>query len=137
MACSVMERSMEAMLLLLFFLNHFTEVAGDVGTAASYDPPYLSTNCPDYSRVNQLPETGLFVAAGSGVWDNGAACGRKYQVRCLSGLRRPCKDGSIVVEVVDYCKYSPCPATFLLSNKAFGVISRIPNAKINIEYTEI
>lgn len=41
MDCSVMERSMEAMLLLLFFLNHFTEVAGDVGTASSYDPPYL------------------------------------------------------------------------------------------------
>ncbi|KAJ8480196.1 hypothetical protein OPV22_023923 [Ensete ventricosum] len=77
---------------------YLVTVSADVGTATSYDPPYLPTKCPGYTE-DQLPENGLFVAAGSGMWDNGAACGRKYQLRCLSGLRRPCKDGSIVVEV--------------------------------------
>ncbi|URE42096.1 EG45-like domain containing protein [Musa troglodytarum] len=133
-------------------------VSADVGTATSYDPPYLrktffffffffffflhglvytraATKCPGYTE-DQLPENGLFVAAGNGVWDNGAACGRKYQLRCLSGLRRPCKDGSIVVEVVDFCRLSPCPSTFVLSNRAFDAVSKIPNTKINVEYAQ-
>ncbi|KAJ0977788.1 hypothetical protein J5N97_013262 [Dioscorea zingiberensis] len=111
-------------------------VNGDVGTAASYDPPYLPTKCPGYDR-DDLPEGGLFVAASSGVWDNGAACGRRYKLRCLSGLKRPCKDASIVVEVVDLCKTNPCPATLVLPNKAFHAVSKISRTKINIEYAEI
>ncbi|XP_020519421.1 EG45-like domain containing protein 2 isoform X2 [Amborella trichopoda] len=96
---------------------------GDVGTATSYNPPYVH---------NQ------FVAAGVEVWDNGAACGRKYRLRCLNGAsRRVCKDGNIVVQVVDGCRGSPCPSTFQLSNDAFGAISHTPNAKINVEYVLI
>ncbi|THU52461.1 hypothetical protein C4D60_Mb10t04220 [Musa balbisiana] len=109
---------------------YLVTVSADVGTATSYDPPYLPTKCPGYTE-DQLPGNGLFVAAGNGVWDNGAACGRKYQLRCLSGLRRPCKDGSIVVQVVDFCRLSPCPSTLVLSNRAFDAVSKIPNTKIN------
>ncbi|CAI0415031.1 unnamed protein product [Linum tenue] len=79
----------------------------------------------------------MFVAVGEGLWDNGAACGRRYRMRCLSGANRPCKEGTMIdVKVVDYCRISPCPATFLLSNDAFNAISHHPNAKINIEYAQ-
>ncbi|XP_058075614.1 EG45-like domain containing protein [Magnolia sinica] len=111
-------------------------VMGDVGTATSYDPPYLPTRCPGYSR-ERFPGDGLFAAASNGVWDNGAACGRKYRLRCLSGLRRPCKDNTITVEVVDLCRDNPCQSTLALSNKAFDAISTIPNTKINIEFAQI
>ncbi|KAK4747059.1 hypothetical protein SAY87_026096 [Trapa incisa] len=111
-------------------------VVGDVGTATSYDPPYLPTKCRG-SRLDQFPEGGFFVAASEGLWDNGAACGRRYLMRCISGLKRPCKDGFIAVEVVDLCRASPCPATLLLSNKAFDAISRYPKAHVNIEYAQI
>ncbi|KAH7681622.1 Barwin-like endoglucanases protein, partial [Dioscorea alata] len=124
-----------ALLFIWLCATSFILVNGDVGTAASYDPPYLPTKCPGYSR-EELPEGGLFVAASSGVWDNGAACGRRYRIRCLSGLKRPCKESSIVVEVVDLCRTNPCPATLLLSNNAFNFVSKFPRTKINIEYAQ-
>ncbi|EEF46982.1 conserved hypothetical protein [Ricinus communis] len=46
--------------------------------------------------------------------------------------KRACQGGSIVVEVVDFCSINPCPATMVVSNKAFDAIARIPTAKINI-----
>ncbi|KAL7168382.1 hypothetical protein ACSBR2_038758 [Camellia fascicularis] len=111
-------------------------VAGDIGTASSYDPPYLPTRCNGYDR-GQFPQGGYFVAASDGVWDNGAACGRRYRMRCISGRKRPCKDNSIVVQVVDACRSNPCQATFILSNQAFDAISKLPDAKINVEYAQI
>ncbi|KAJ4950680.1 hypothetical protein NE237_027512 [Protea cynaroides] len=111
-------------------------VMGDIGTATSYDPPYIPTKCKGYDQ-GQFPEDGLFAAASNGIWDNGAACNRRYQLRCISGPNRPCKDESIVVKVVDICHNNPCPATLALSKKAFDTISRIPNVKVNIEYIQI
>ena len=88
------------------------------------------------NRQDQFPPGNLFVAVNEGLWDNGAACGRRYRLRCLSGKDRPCKDGTIDVRVVDFCKKSPCPSTILMSNDAFSAVSRSSNAKINVEYIQ-
>ncbi|WOL09215.1 EG45-like domain containing protein [Canna indica] len=167
MARKVFDEMLVVAVLLCFF--GLGEVCGDVGTATSYDPPYIrerliscsilfdfwkqvnacdlmyvffffdfyfsATKCPGYDQ-DRLPGNGLFVAAGDGIWDNGAACGRKYQLRCLSGVGRPCKDGSIVVEVVDFCRVRPCPSTLVLSNRAFDAVSKIPHARINVEFAQ-
>ncbi|KAK8545336.1 hypothetical protein V6N12_026172 [Hibiscus sabdariffa] len=109
-------------------------VLGDVGTAASYDPPYMPTRCGG-SNEDQFPPGEFFAAVSDGLWDNGASCGRKYRVRCISGPMRPCKVKSIVVQVVDLCSQDPCPATLRLSNKAFDAISKI-DAKVNVEYAQ-
>ncbi|KAL5704755.1 hypothetical protein ACHQM5_023135 [Ranunculus cassubicifolius] len=61
----------------------------------------------------QFPEGGLFVPASNGIWDNEAA-----------------------FEVVDVCKRNPCPATRLQSKRAFNCNSKIPEARINIEYVQ-
>ncbi|XP_020536479.1 EG45-like domain containing protein [Jatropha curcas] len=124
------------LLLLLFLCFQVQENLADVGTARSYDPPYLPTKCNGYNE-DQFPEGGYFAAASDGLWDNGAACGRKYRMRCISGPNRACKGGSIVVQVVDFCRDNPCLATLMLSNKAFDAISRISTAKINIEFIQI
>lgn len=100
--------------------------------------PFLlaATRC-NGNRGDQFPAGNLFVAVSEGLWDNGAACGRRYRLRCLSGSgRRPCKGGTIDVRVVDYCRKRPCPSTIALSSDAFSEISRSPNAKINIEYIQ-
>ncbi|RWR73327.1 EG45-like domain-containing protein [Cinnamomum micranthum f. kanehirae] len=128
-------RLMLATFAVGWLLAHVRLAMGDVGTAQSYSPPYLPTKCQGSSR-EQFPGDGLFVAASDGIWDNGAACGRKYRLRCLSGLKRPCKEDTITVEVVDVCRLDPCPATMVLSNKAFDAISKIPYAKINVEYAQ-
>lgn len=88
------------------------------------------------NRRDQFPPGNLFVAVNEGLWDNGAACGRRYKVRCVSGNNKPCKGGSIEVKVVDSCSKSPCPDTLLMSTRAFSAISRFPNANINIEYIQ-
>ena len=53
-------------------------------------------------------------------------------------LRRPCRAGSIVVQVVDVCRTTPCPATLILSNKAFNAIARFPTANIStVEFAQL
>ncbi|XP_016487241.1 EG45-like domain containing protein [Nicotiana tabacum] len=123
--------------LVSLFLLETSIVFGDIGTATSYNPPYTPTRC-NGNRGDQFPAGNLFVAVSEGLWDNGAACGRRYRLRCMSGSGRwPCKGGTIDVRVVDYCRKRPCPSTIALSSDAFSEISRSPNAKINIEYIQI
>nr|QDH43455.1 plant natriuretic peptide-like 14 [Venturia inaequalis] len=55
----------------------------DVGRATTYKPPYLPTKCYG-NRKDQFPPGNYFAAAGPGIWDNGAACGRTYEITCLS-----------------------------------------------------
>ncbi|GMJ09286.1 plant natriuretic peptide A [Hibiscus trionum] len=105
-------------------------VHGDIGTASFYNPPYIPTKC-DGNREEQFPPGNLFVAVSEGLWDNGAACGRRYRLRCLSGPKRPCKHRTIDVKVVDFCPASPCPSTILLSRDAHR-----HGRKINIEYIQ-
>ncbi|KAI4316313.1 hypothetical protein L6164_024304 [Bauhinia variegata] len=121
--------------IFLFLLLKQDDVVGDVGTAASYGPPYIPTACDGNSR-DQFPPGNLFVSVSEGLWDNGAACGRRYRIRCVSGNNRPCKGGSVDVRVVDFCGDS-CPNTILMSKDAFTAISRFHRAKINVEYTQI
>ncbi|CAL0319162.1 unnamed protein product [Lupinus luteus] len=132
---TIIMRLLPLPIFLCLLLKQMSLVLGDVGTASSYGPPYIPTVC-DGNRVEQFPPGNMFVAVSEGLWDNGAACGRRYKLRCLSGNKRPCKGGSIDVTVVDFCPRSPCPNTFLMSHDAFEAISRFRNAKIIIEYTQ-
>ncbi|MBA0695779.1 hypothetical protein Gotri_003690, partial [Gossypium trilobum] len=93
------------------------------------------TKC-DGNREEQFPPGNLFVAVSEGLWDNGAACGRRYRLRCLSGPKRPCKRRTIDVKVVDFCPFTPCPSTIMLSRDAFAAIAHKHGRKINIEYIQ-
>uniref|UniRef100_A0A7N0TFZ6 Expansin-like EG45 domain-containing protein n=1 Tax=Kalanchoe fedtschenkoi TaxID=63787 RepID=A0A7N0TFZ6_KALFE len=111
---------------------------GDIGTATAYNPPYVPTLCYGH-RHDKFPPGSRFVAVSEGLWDNGAACGRKYRLRCLSGPERACKKRTIDVTVVDLCPHTKCPssAALALSNKAFASISRCHgDQRIIVEYME-
>ncbi|CAK9171542.1 unnamed protein product [Ilex paraguariensis] len=123
-------------ILLSLLSKEVNLVLGDIGTATSYEPPYTPTKC-NGNREDQFPPGNLFVAVSEGLWDNGAACGRRYRLRCLSGQNRPCKGGTVDVRVVDFCPKRPCPSNILMSKDAFAALSRSPNAKINIEFIQI
>ncbi|KAJ1392367.1 RlpA-like protein, double-psi beta-barrel domain [Sesbania bispinosa] len=114
----------------------------DVGTAARYSPPYLPSECYG-SEATQFPSSNLFAAAGDGIWDNGAACGRQYLVRCISAEQpRTCiPDQSIQIKIVDYASSAVSPAsatgtTIVLSDKAFGTIANTSATLINIEFQQ-
>ncbi|KAJ1691272.1 hypothetical protein LUZ63_015427 [Rhynchospora breviuscula] len=126
-----------AVISLLVLLKETRLVQGDIATAAFYGPPYIPTQCNGNSQ-DQFPPNNLFASVSDALWDNGAACGRKYIVRCLSGTGdKPCKQGNIVVQVVDKCPQNPCRATLLLSRDAFNALSRSPTSKLNIEYAQV
>ncbi|KAJ4826573.1 hypothetical protein Tsubulata_008523 [Turnera subulata] len=122
-----------AIILISLLCNEASHVLGDIGTASSYDPPYLPTQCYG-SNQDQFPPGNLFVKVSESLWDNGAACGRRYRLRCLSGNNRPCNNGILEVRVVDYCKR--CTSTIQLSRDAFSAISHSSTAKINIEFVQ-
>lgn len=88
------------------------------------------------NRQDQFPPSKLFVAVGEGLWDNGAACERRYKMRCLSGADRLCKHQIIDVKVVDFCSQTPCPSTIKLSTDDFTAISHHHDQKINVEYIQ-
>ncbi|XP_022730619.1 EG45-like domain containing protein isoform X2 [Durio zibethinus] len=135
---------------ILQFLSYFLIVSqffhfshADVGTAAQYSPPYLPTACYGDDQ-SQFPSSNLFAAAGDGIWDNGASCGRQYLVRCISasqpGTCAP--DQTIQVKIVDYAptalsSSSAQSATIVLSETAFGAVANIAVDSINIEFQQV
>jgi rare lipoprotein A (peptidoglycan hydrolase) len=81
----------------------------------------------------------MIAAASDGLWDNGAACGRMYQVSCAGGTNatpNPCKGGSVTVKIVDRCPSPGCQATLDLSQEAFNTIGNLDAGKILINYNQ-
>ncbi|XP_052211511.1 EG45-like domain containing protein isoform X2 [Diospyros lotus] len=122
----------------LFHLSH-----GDVGTSASYSPPYTPTACYG-DDGSQFPSNNLFAAAGEGIWDNGAACGRQYLVRCISAAApASCVAGqTIQVKIVDRSQTAVSQpsrggATMALSTTAFGAIANGSPASMNVEFQQV
>ncbi|KAI4344078.1 hypothetical protein L6164_011350 [Bauhinia variegata] len=132
------------LLLVVFLVSEFPSNSyADVGTSARYAPPYLPTTCYG-GEATQFPSSNLFAAAGDGIWDNGAACGRQYLVRCVSAEQpRTCiPDQSIQVKIVDYASSAVSAAsapstTLVLSDKAFATIANTSAALINIEFQQV
>ncbi|GMY29352.1 eg45-like domain containing protein [Fagus crenata] len=129
--------SLFVILAELFYLSH-----ADVGTAAHYRPPYLPTGCYGNDAA-QFPSSNLFGAAGEGIWDNGAACGRQYLVRCISAsVPRTCNPGqTIQIRIVDRAltsvsRPSRNGATMVLSTTAFGIIANPSASSVNIEFQQ-
>ncbi|KDP45911.1 hypothetical protein JCGZ_15471 [Jatropha curcas] len=96
-------------------------------------PPYTPSKC----YGNQ--DNGLMVAGVSdALWNNGAACGRRYRVSCIGGANKaphPCKGGSVVVKIVDYCSRG-CQADINLSQDAFSQIADTDAGIVRVQYDQ-
>ncbi|XP_018851988.1 EG45-like domain containing protein 2 [Juglans regia] len=130
-------------LFLLLLLQLFPVFQADVGTAARYRPPYTPTACFGNDE-GQFPSTNLFASAGEGIWDNGAACGRQYLVRCISAaVPRTCVPGeTIQIRIVDRALTSVSrptrdAVTIVLSTTAFRTIANLSATSINIEFQQV
>ncbi|KAL3824698.1 hypothetical protein ACJIZ3_020727 [Penstemon smallii] len=105
------------------------------GSASFYTPPYVPSSCYGFQ------DQGVMIAAApAGIFNNRAACGRRYSIRCTGrtnlGVLQPCRNGAITVRVVDLCP--GCAANqFDLSQEAFAMIAD-PNAgRILIDYNQV
>ncbi|KAA0064959.1 EG45-like domain containing protein [Cucumis melo var. makuwa] len=130
-------------LFSIFFIAHLFHLShGDVGSATHYGPPYLPTACfgNDFSM---FPTNNMFGAAGEGIWENGAACGRQYRVRCFSSaVPNSCvRDQTIRITIVDravstVAKAAVADTTMTLSTTAYKAIVQGSASLVNIEYTQ-
>lgn len=103
---------------------------------------YIASGCYG-SDATEFPTSNLFAAAGDGIWDNGAACGRQYLVRCISAEQpRTCiPEQSIQIKIVDYASTAVSPPSaagtaMVLSDKAFATIANASASLINIEFQQ-
>ncbi|WCJ30196.1 plant natriuretic peptide A [Euphorbia peplus] len=98
-------------------------------------PIYTPSKC--YGNANN----GVLVAGVSdALWNNGAACGRRYRVSCIKGANEaphPCKPGtSVVVKIVDYCSRG-CQGVINLSRDAFARIADPDAGLVVARYDQI
>ncbi|AES73696.1 EG45-like domain containing protein 2 [Medicago truncatula] len=128
-------------LLLSILFIHFSQA--DVGTASHYSPPFLPTACFG-GDASQFPSSNMFGSAGEGIWDNGAACGRLYEVRCISAaVPRTCIPGqTIQIKIVDRAQSSVSrpssdDTSMVLSTTAFQIIANVSSSLINIEFQQV
>lgn len=128
-------------LILAMLLVH--QCVADEGTAAvQYDPPQTLTTCGyDPSR---FPPSLMVADAGDEIWDNGAACGRQYRVRCISGDRpNACRPVQwINVTIMEQAsgvgsRSSSNGATMMLSTTAYRAIADLSAKSIKIEFERI
>jgi len=130
-----MAKAAAAALLVAALLGCFVSASlADQGTATYYTV-YTPSACYGYQD-----EGTMIAAASDGLWDNGAACGRMYQVSCAGGTNatpNPCKGGSVTVKIVDRCPSPGCQATLDLSQEAFNTIGNLDAGKILINYNQV
>ncbi|KAG0471852.1 hypothetical protein HPP92_016398 [Vanilla planifolia] len=82
----------------------------------------------------------MIAAASDAIWDNRAACGRRYRVTCIGATNQvpyPCNGNSVDVTIVDYCPPPGCRATIDLSQEAFSAIANLDAGNIRISYNQI
>nr|AWP38933.1 Ave1 [Fusarium oxysporum f. sp. physali] len=111
-------------------------VSADIGTANILNgPPFTPTACYG-NDLSQFPAGNLFAAAGEGIWDNGAACGRRYRVKCISP--RPCKSDMVDVRIVDRAKnHREYAGEFLLLHAAaYNTIAAGGRRRLNINFVQ-
>ncbi|PKI51840.1 EG45-like domain containing protein [Punica granatum] len=97
------------------------------GIATFYTPPYVPSACFGFDVQGTM-----IASASESLWNNGAACGQRFEVTCLSGTNqgvpKPCLgSGSVTVTIVDRCPAPGCRGTIDLSQEAFASIAD-PNA---------
>ncbi|KAA8522796.1 hypothetical protein F0562_009219 [Nyssa sinensis] len=123
-------------LIMVGMLISLTSVVyATAGTATFYTAPYVPSSCYGYQ------DNGVMIAAASDVlWNNRAACGQRYSIKCTgptnAGVPKPCTGKSVVVKIVDYCPPG-CRGTIDLSQEAFKVIANLDAGKINIDYNRV
>ncbi|KAK9273012.1 hypothetical protein L1049_017819 [Liquidambar formosana] len=99
---------------------------------------HFSPLCAASACFGNEDEGVMIAAASDEFWDNGGACGKMYQVKCLSGTNQgtpfPCQGSdSVVVKIIDHCP-SGCRGTIDLSQEAFASIADSNAGVINISF---
>ncbi|XP_076919369.1 EG45-like domain containing protein 2 [Bidens hawaiensis] len=139
-----MDTLLQCLPMIFFLLLTFPQpIYGKIGTSVQYGPPFAPTACYG-NDLSQFSSGTLFAAAGDEIWDNGAACGRRYMLECISA---PLPGTWIVpgrviqVKIIDRARMTVSPAskdrtTIVLSDFVFALIANTTATDIFIDYKE-
>ncbi|KAL7097345.1 hypothetical protein ACP275_10G138800 [Erythranthe tilingii] len=109
-------------------------MASAIDGTATYYTTYVPSACYGFQDQGTL-----IAAANPSLYNNGAACGRRYRIRCTGGTNQtpnPCRSGEVTVRIVDLCP--GCGANQLdLSQQAFSTIGNLDAGRIRIDYTQV
>uniref|UniRef100_A0A7C8ZJ82 Expansin-like EG45 domain-containing protein n=1 Tax=Opuntia streptacantha TaxID=393608 RepID=A0A7C8ZJ82_OPUST len=117
----------QGMIILAIFACLASVAFCILGTATYYDI-YFPSACYGYEDHGRM-----IAAASPDIFQNRAACGRMYIVRCVNSPA--CRAGSVTVQVVDLCPGCPRNA-FDLSLEAFSIIADPAAGRIPIDYNQ-
>ncbi|KAK1416853.1 hypothetical protein QVD17_25970 [Tagetes erecta] len=122
---------------ILVVLSLLCFASSDTGIGTINAPPYLPSKCFGYQ------DQGVMIAAvNEDLWDDGALCGKYFEVTCTGGTNKgtphPCTDNpTVTVMITDLCPPPGCKGDLDLSHEAFSTIAD-PNAGgIKISYHEV
>ncbi|KAK4415224.1 EG45-like domain containing protein [Sesamum alatum] len=127
--------AIERAIILALVASSLISMACAIPGSATFYTVYVPSACYGFEEQGTM-----IAAANSALFNNGAACGRSYRVRCTGrtndGVLNPCRNGEITVRIVDRCP--GCGADQLdLSQEAFSMIAD-PNAgRILIDYNPV
>ncbi|KAG8372460.1 hypothetical protein BUALT_Bualt12G0068500 [Buddleja alternifolia] len=116
----------ERVVILALIATGLISMASAIPGTATFYTTYVPNACG-------FPNPGTMIAAvNSGLYSNGAACGRSYRVRC-TGPTNLCRNGEVTVRIVDLC--AGCgPNQLDLSQEAFSIIANPDAGRIQIDY---
>ncbi|XP_022853575.1 EG45-like domain containing protein [Olea europaea var. sylvestris] len=122
-------------ILMVGILICLTSIAiAESGTATFYTPPYVPSACYGFQEKGTV-----IAAANPSLYNNGAACGRRYRVKCTGGTNsvpNPCTGQEVTVTIVDRCP--GCGNNqFDLSQEVFSTIANPDAGRIVIDYTQV
>ncbi|GKV16460.1 hypothetical protein SLEP1_g27100 [Rubroshorea leprosula] len=147
-------RKLNEWMIISFFITLFgvlplvlsdAGVDPPTGTASYYTPTRFSrTACEEKNGSAKLPDSIYPVAVSDRLWDSGAGCGRRFNVRCISeGSPHFCKTGVVInVSIQDRAKTmqskaSDYDADMIIIQSGYAKIA-FPNAKsVPIQYEKV
>ncbi|KAL0404411.1 UNVERIFIED_CONTAM: EG45-like domain containing protein [Sesamum radiatum] len=124
--------AIERVIILALVASSLISMACAIPGTATFYTVYVPSACYGFQDQGTM-----IAAANPALYNNGAACGRSYRVRCTGrtndGVLQPCRNGEITVRIVDLCPGCG-PDQLDLSQEAFAIIAD-PNAgRIRIDY---
>ncbi|KAL8209603.1 hypothetical protein R6Q57_006335 [Mikania cordata] len=83
----------------------------------------------------------MIAAANQDLWDDGAACGKYFEVTCTGGTNEgtphPCTaNPTVTVMITDFCPPPGCKGDLDLSHEAFSAIADPDAGGITISYRD-
>ncbi|KAH6817461.1 hypothetical protein C2S51_002162 [Perilla frutescens var. frutescens] len=125
--------AIERIIIAVIVASSLISMASAIAGEATYYTTYVPSSCYGFEDQGTM-----IAAANPGLFNNRAACGRFYKVRCTgptNNVPNACRNGEVTVKIVDLCPGCG-PNQLDLSLQAFSIIGNPDAGRIRIDYVQ-